>query len=59
MVTFYFLIYYLKNIAMIEHYNITPEMVHRLLEKLKEQINLSNELGKNHHHENNSFEPKL
>lgn len=44
---------------MIEHYKITPEMVHRLLEKLKEQINLSNELGKNHHHENNSFEPKL
>jgi len=44
---------------MIEHYYITPEMVHQLLEKLKEQIILSNELGKNHQHENNSFDPKL
>jgi len=44
---------------MIEQYNITPKMVRQFLKKLKEQIILSNELGKDHLDENNSFEPKL
>ncbi len=44
---------------MIEQYKITPKMVRQFLKKIKEQINVSNELGKNHVDEHNSFEPKL
>jgi hypothetical protein len=44
---------------MIEQYNITPEMVRQFFKKIKEQIRISNELGKDHLHEENSFEPKL
>ena len=44
---------------MIEQYNITPEMVRQFLKRIKEQISISNELGKDHLDEENSFEPKL
>ncbi len=44
---------------MIEQYIITPKMVRQFLKKVKEQIIISNELGKDHLDENNTFEPKL